>query len=407
MVIAQGKGPSTAPTFVIVNRMLSLRETLPIPDFLRPQWMVPGEFMALFKTKEHINELIAKIISRTDGQLMDEIRREERLSLREEKKRPWSFKTRRPFRGRIQRVTPTLREQLAIAEEVASELGPPWKPSKKGRPPKYGPEKLGAVLMVKGTKSFDRLASGLRNIRYDATLKNTGDSPCASELHWAFTKMPSEWLEKALARLDERSVELYHKFDGNMEVFGIDGSALQGDHLEEIQFRMVPRLIRETYSYGVLSRLPTNTIRGMKGHTRKIEPFLPLLAPGALLLCDAEYDVEENYRLARENSIDLQVKQKKGGVRSPFRKKARREYSARKYRRRKLCERIFGNLEVRGYRCYYKRKDSRHKGVLLMGCAHNIIGYFKNKAWCDQFDTIMLSRGHKSRGKKAQLMCTA
>ena len=68
-----------------------------------------------------------------------------------------------------------------------------------------------------------------------------------------------------------------------------------------------------------------------------------------------------------------------------MRKAAREDFDEKKYRRRKLGERPFGNIEVRRSKCYYKTPESRLKGAILIACNHNIIAYFKNKAWCDLF----------------------
>jgi len=62
--------------------------------------------------------------------IAQEIAREERYSLRDERKQPWSVRTRSPFRGVSDKVVPTLKEELQFLEKrVAMELGLPWKES--------------------------------------------------------------------------------------------------------------------------------------------------------------------------------------------------------------------------------------------------------------------------------------
>lgn len=124
-----------------------------------------------------------------------------------------------------------------------------------------------------------------------------------------FQKIPTEWLEKAVERFDELSVEEFSKFEANLETFVVDGSALSGESL----------------------------------------------------------------------------KQKKGAVRKSMRKAAREDFDEKKYRRRKLGERPFGNIKARRSKCYYKTPESKLKGAILIACNHNIIAYFKNRAWCDLF----------------------
>ncbi len=43
------------------------------------------------------------------------------------------------------------------------------------------------------------------------TVNGSKKYPCPSELHTFFQKIPKEWLEKALLRLDELSVEEFSK----------------------------------------------------------------------------------------------------------------------------------------------------------------------------------------------------
>jgi len=253
------------------------------------------------------------------------------------------------------------------------------------------PVKLAAALLVKGRASFNDLQAELRNLGYDATIEGAGKTPCPSELHYAFSKINPRWLEVALARLDERSTGWLKKFEEPLDLFTVDGSTLPGERLEERIIVMERRLVRQIYSYTALTRLPANTVRGLVGHTNKVASFIPLLAPGSRLLADPEFDVEDNYRRARWHGIDLQVRQKKGDARKSFRRRARRGFSPWKYRRRKLGERFFGNVEVRGCRCYYRKEEHMYKGALLIGCDHNLRAYFRSKAWSEQFKVLDMS----------------
>ena len=115
--------------------------------------------------------------------IAQEIAREERYSLRNERKRPWSVRARRPFRGVIDKVVPTLEEELELAERVVKELGSPWKGSNRGRPPVYDQVKLVAAILVKGMRSFAGLAADLREIDYVMTVDGGDSKPCPSELH--------------------------------------------------------------------------------------------------------------------------------------------------------------------------------------------------------------------------------
>jgi hypothetical protein len=372
----------------LVKKPLSVREWLPLMGTTIPATLIPGNIMAFIKEEPSVKEIAELIVGKVTDSLMQEIAREERNSLRNEKKQSWSIKTRRPFRGVIDKVEITFRERIDLAEKVAKESGSPFKLSKRGRPQEYDPIKLAAAILAKGMRSFVDLSTDIENIGYDITIKGNGKYPCPSELHTIFQKIPKEWLEKALLRLDDLSVEEFSKFGENLDVFAIDGSALTGVTLVEREVVTKARLIREYFEYQAAIRTTTNTIRGVKEHSNKISNILSLLPHDSTVTADAEFDVEENYRNAEKANIDLQVKQKKGGVRKSRRKVARMRFDKKKFRKRKLGERPFGNIEVRRTKCYYKKPENKLKGAILIACDHNITAYFNNKAWCNLFIKI-------------------
>jgi hypothetical protein len=365
-----------------------MREWLPLVGITIPATLIPGNIIAPIKEDLSIQDAAELIVGRVTDSLIQEIAREERYSLRNEKKRPWSIKTRRPFRGKIDKVEINFRESIELAEKVAKELGPPFELSRRGRPQEYDPIRLAAAMLVKGMRSFVDLSTNLKNIEYDMTIKGNGKYPCSSELHTIFQKIPIEWLEKALQILDELSVKEFSKFDENLDIFVIDGSALTGETLVELEVLTKIRLIREYFEYQATIRTTTNTIRGVKEHSNKISNIISLLPQGSTVTADAEFDVEENYRNAEKGHIDLQVKQREGGVRKSRRKIARMRFDKKKYRKRKLGERPFGNIEVRRSKCYYKKQENKLRGAILIACDHNITAYFNNKAWCNLFVKI-------------------
>ena len=368
-----------------VNKVLSVREWLPLTGNTLPFSLIPGNIIALIKENLSVEEAVDLISERAEESVIQEISREERYSLRDERKQPWSMKTRRPFRGATDKVKITFRAMLELAERVAKELKSPLELSKRGRPVVYDRIKLAAAILVKGMRSFVDLSAELLNVQYDMTLDGSEQYPSSSELHNIFTQIPVEWMEEALQRLDDLSKEEFLKFEENLDTFVIDGSALSGDTLVERDVLTKIRLIRDYFTYQALVRIATNTIRSIKKHSNKIGDIIRSLPAGSIVLADPEYDVEENYRVADESPIELQVKQRKGAARKSRRKAARSRFERKKYSRRKLGERPFGNIESRRSKCYYKLPESKLKGAIIIGCTHNIIAYFKNKAWCSRF----------------------
>jgi len=234
-------------------------------------------------------------------------------------------------------------------------------------------------------KNLIQVDSIIKEISYNMTVDGSKRYPCSSELHHVLEKIPVKWLEKALQKLDDISPETLSKFEEDMNIFVIDGSAITCETLSERIVAMKPLLMREFHKYLALIRITTNTIRRVKKPTNKIRGIINYLPEGSLVLADTEFDAENNYRIARESKIDLQVKQRKGDVRKPCRKRARRCFDKEKYRLRKLGERPFGNIEVRRYKCYYRKPENKLKGVMLIACEHNIRAYFKNKSWSERF----------------------
>lgn len=374
----------------LLRRTLSLRGLMPFVGMTTPVNLVPSRFIGLFSSSLDWRGMVRRVVARSVQDVVHETLRVERLSLREEKKRPWSLKTRKPLRGIIDRVEPTFRERMGIALDAATELskeiGPPWETSERGRPQTFDPVKLVAALMVKGRLSFSKLSSELRNIRFDATLNGSGMCPSPSHLHHVFdSKVDRSWLQKAVEKLDTMVCLLYGPLGGNMDTFVIDGSSATCDNLEErdISFRML--LLREYESYTALTRIWTNTVRGVVEATNKVSPFLDMIPNGSTLLADPEFDVDVNYWEAMNKGIRLHVKQKNTSARKPGRKMGRRLFDQTEYRRRKLGERYFGNIEVRGIGCPYRKEHNRLKGLLLTACEHNTIAWFKGRAWCGQF----------------------
>ncbi|MDL5502491.1 MAG: hypothetical protein QSU88_04670, partial [Candidatus Methanoperedens sp.] len=359
-----------------VRKLLSVREWLPLMGITLPAMLIPGNLIAAIKEELPIKDVMELIVGKVTDSLIQEIARQERYSLRNEKKRPWSIKTRRPFRGRIDKVEITFRKSIELAEKVACELGSPTEISGRGRPPVYDRIKLAAAILVKGMRSFIDLSTDLENIQYDMTVDGSKEYPCSSELHTFFQKIPKDWIEKALLRLDELSAEEFSKFNEHLDTFVIDGSALTGDNLIKREILTKLRLIRDYFEYQATIRISTNTIRCVKYHSNKITDIIPFLPPGSIILADAEFDVGENYRNSKAACMDLHVKQRKGDAHKSIRKIARLNFDKKKYRKRKLGERPFGNIEVRRSKCYYKKQENKLKGAILIACDHNITAYF-------------------------------
>lgn len=242
------------------------------------------------------------------------------------------------------------------------------------------------AILAKGNLSFEDLSSELRNINYDATLNSGNRSPGHTYLHELFQSIPQEYLQSALKMLDDMVLELYLKFKEAMNIFVGDNSALTCETLTERKIAMEPRLVREIQSFFALIRIHINSIRYIEKATNKIQNCLYHTPQGSIILLDREYDVDENYWAGISNNVQLHIRQRNTArIRLPGRKKGKQTFDWKKYSKRKLGERPFGNIQKRRVKCYYRSEESRLKGCMLIGIEHNILAWYKGKAWCNQF----------------------
>lgn len=341
-----------------------------------PSALIPSEFFALFEVQTSQGEIIARLADCAFYEVAQRTYFRERNALRSEKERPWGLRTYRPFRGQLQDAKPSFAEMLKIAEEIIDEIGMPVHPKSRGRPRGYDWKQILAALICKGTLSFSDLERKLRDIGY---CKAKGRTPCDSELHYVYSQIPEEWLDKALEHLDDKVTALYAKFNEFLNEFVVDGTGIPCDSLVEQERVMKKRLAKETEDITILTRIITNTVRAVTSHTNRISTLPTSLEPGSIIYADPEFDVRVNYRDAEERKLDILVKPRDVAAKSALRTSYMEKYAGNKdkYRKRKLGERPFGNAEKRSLKCYY-RKD-KEKGMKLYFCAHNILAYFSNK----------------------------
>jgi len=126
----------------VVNKILRTREAIALMNNNLPYNLLPKEFMGIFVINKTFDEIIKIVSEKTVNSVVNETLREEKYMLRAEKKRPWAMKTRRPFRGCIDKVEITFGDKLKLAEEVAEKVELPLEENKKGRPPLYDIKKF-------------------------------------------------------------------------------------------------------------------------------------------------------------------------------------------------------------------------------------------------------------------------
>ena len=121
----------------VVNKILHTREAMALMNNNLPYNLIPKDFIGIFVINKTFKEVIEIAIEKAVSFVINNILREEKYMLRTEKKRPWAMKTRRPFRGCIDKVEITFEDKLKLAEEVAEKIELPFEENKRGRPPIY------------------------------------------------------------------------------------------------------------------------------------------------------------------------------------------------------------------------------------------------------------------------------
>ncbi|MGC8558074.1 MAG: hypothetical protein ACP5NC_03660 [Nitrososphaeria archaeon] len=100
---------------------------------------------------------------------------------------------------------------------------------------------------------------------------------------------------------------------------------------------------------------------------------------------DAEYDVDDNYFIAKEHKIQLIVKPRNVPPNSAIRREYVDDFDGKRYGNRKLIERIFSNITKRRTVSYYRSRESRLKGITIVALKHDVIEYYKSKKWAELF----------------------
>jgi len=372
----------------VLKKPLNERETIAFMTSYQPYSIIPSNFFAICKLKSSFDNILNEIIAHENQRILNETLYNERMKLRNEKKRPWSQRTRRPFRYIIDSVRPTFKDRYILALKVVDIIGTPFTIStnKRGRKCTYDLSKTTAAILAKGELSFESLSKEIESLGIDFTINGSKKYPKHSYLHELFEKVSEEYYQNALNALDNMIKQEYSMFEEDIENYAGDNTAIKCDALEKRRIRYKIRLARANYHIFVCSRIGTNSITYIANGTNKVKDLMSVLPEHSLLVLDAEFDVESNYNYALLNGIDIQVRQKKTKPRKRGRKKGKERFNIKKYRKRKLVERVFGNMVKRRILLYYRK--NKMKGSILIGINHNIINYYKSEKWCSLFINI-------------------
>lgn len=341
--------------------------------------------------------------------LQHQFARVERETLRsrrthQKKKGNWSLvKRRAPFYHTIydQARRTTVKEYYELALAIVRDHPLPWSPKSQGRPFKYDRYKLLATILIKhvGSWSYRTLVNRLAEAEIELRKAPQGlpEYPHYSYLAKLCQALPEAYLAQLVGHLEFKVYELYcQKFGGSTDHWFSADSTEDPCTQYQIQERAMKQILRrETMTYTLTCRLPTNTIVavefaeiGVKSRC-DIRTSLDQLPKGSTMLADREYDVEYNHQRAveREVAFHCPAKQYQGKpYRGWYRGQNRGQFEPTTYRWRKLGERPFGNFVARGVALNrYKTKHTRRQGLLLNAFAHNLLAYFMELWWHRSF----------------------
>jgi len=275
------------------------------------------------------------------------------------------------------------REVFKLCSRVASALGPPWRVSERGRPPKFRPELYAAVgIFRKYFSSSLRIAEGdtplLIGLRMDH-----------ATIWWGLRRTPVAYFERALELLYELTTKLF-----KCEIFVADSTGVETDRYQKRRRALkigpereyIKLHVLEGYSR-VAGLVPIVAARVTWGYAHDSPQLERLLKDfhgrGEPLLADSAYDSRNNIDLVRKHGLRPVIKPRRARRRKLWRALAARDFEKNRelYRMRGVGEAPFGGFAVRyGSRTRCRLPQTRIIDSLLMAVAHNLRTYARARA---------------------------
>jgi len=294
-------------------------------------------------------------------------------------------------------------EIFKICLRVASTLGPPWRVSERGRPPKFRPELYAAVGIFR--KYF---ASSLRIAEGDTPLL-IGLRMDHATIWWGLQRTPVVYFERALELLYALIGELF-----KCEIFVADSTGVDTDRYQNRRrvLKTGPKLeflklhVLEGYSRKA-GLVPVAAARVTHGYAhdspqleRLLENFHGECEP---LLADSAYYSRHNLELVREHGLRPVIKPKAFKTMKLWRALAERDFGKERelYRMRGVGEAPFGGFAIRyGSRTRCRLPHTRKVDTILLAVAHNLRTYARARATkrLEIFGLALFIRQPRKRG---------
>ena len=275
------------------------------------------------------------------------------------------------------------REIFKLCSRVARRLGPPWKVSRRGRPPKFHPTEHAAVCIYRkcSCPTF-RGAEGDTVLLLDTRIDHV-------TIWWAFQRIPVIYFERALELLYELISKLF-----KCEIFVTDSTGVETDRyrkrrkglktVQEHEFLKLHMLAGYSREAGLV---PIPAAKVTRGEAHDSPQFKRLLknfwGEGEPLLSDSAYDAGKNFELARKHGLKPVIKLRNIKPKGLLRKQAARDFERNRelYRMQGVGEASFGGFAIKynsRTRCRLAR--TKRADSLLMAIAHDVRTYMRVRA---------------------------
>lgn len=257
-------------------------------------------------------------------------------------------------------------------------VGPPWKVSPIGRPPKILPEEYACLCVFK--KWYDLK---YRQVQDMAPLL-IGKTVDHSSIGWAMKRISPEYL-------NELVYDLFLYIDCILKggVYITDSTGVTTDRyetkdvaMEEIRMKQTVKLhlaVKYYPRYGVTALVTGKVTHGTAHDSPQLKHLVQGIYGPAIMLNDKGYDSEDNRRRAYQRVLIPMIKERENCGNSLIRLKARKDFYENIYKNfRCMVEGVFGGMETaynNKTRC--RLEKTRQTDVMLMVVVQSLKVYFK------------------------------
>lgn len=257
-------------------------------------------------------------------------------------------------------------------------VGPPWKVSPLGRPPKISPEEYASLCVFKrwydlSYRQVEDMSSLLIGKRVDH-----------SSIGWAMQRISPEYL-------NELVYDMYLYMDSILRggVYITDSTGCTCDRYETLHSALKEIKVKQTVKlhigvkyyprYGVTTIVSGIVTHGTTHDSTQYPYIMQRIYGPGLSFSDKGYDSGDNRRLAYQHFLIPMIKERENCGNSLIRVKARKDFIENLYQIfRGMVEGVFGGMETAyGNKTRCRLHRTRQTDVMLMAVVQNLKAQFK------------------------------